>query len=529
MKNALTVDVEEWFQVSNLEGAVPRESWPSMPSRVEASTRELLDLFDERKARGTFFVLGWVAQRHPDLVREIVARGHEVASHGFAHELVYRLTPESFARDLDRAREAIENASGVIPRGYRAPSFSIVPRSFWALDVLARPQRRGGGRGVPADLPTLRDAERISRNERARRAGRALRSSLGNRRGAAARARRGDREDHALREPRRHEAQAAPHARGIRVRADGTLLEGLSRNRLAPSSGGFMNRKRLASLVTPAIILGAWIVIYARLIPELVFDWASEGDFSHGFLVPLAVLALIAVRVRRLRRIPPSPGFAGAFVLACAIVILLIGSAASELYLQRSSMIPFLWGWVWLLEGPSRARLLSFPIVFLMFMIPPPGIVWSAISLPLQLLASQAAEASLHLAGIPVLREGNVIHLEHHSLEVASACSGIRSLIALLALAALLADGTFSGDGAPRTLYAKGLLVLLAVPVAVLVNALRVSSAAFVATAAGRETVDRFHEISGFATFILAFALLAAGKGVLRWIEERPLWRSASS
>jgi polysaccharide deacetylase family protein (PEP-CTERM system associated) len=137
MKNALTVDVEEWFQVSNFDDVVPRDTWESMPSRVEASTRELLDLFDEYGARGTFFVLGWVAERHPELVREIGARGHDLASHGFGHDLVYRLSPESFAKDLDRSCAVIEAASGVAPRGYRAPSFSIDARSFWALEVLA--------------------------------------------------------------------------------------------------------------------------------------------------------------------------------------------------------------------------------------------------------------------------------------------------------------------------------------------------------------------------------------------------------
>lgn len=137
MNNALTVDVEEWFQVSNFDRVVPRESWASMPSRVESSTRELLDLFDETGAKGTFFVLGWVAERSPDLVREIRARGHEIASHGYGHELVYTLSPDAFARDVERAHAAIEHAAGVAPRGYRAPSFSIDRRSFWALDVLA--------------------------------------------------------------------------------------------------------------------------------------------------------------------------------------------------------------------------------------------------------------------------------------------------------------------------------------------------------------------------------------------------------
>jgi polysaccharide deacetylase family protein (PEP-CTERM system associated) len=135
--NALSVDVEDWFQVSNFDDIVARETWDSLPSRVERNTRRLLDLFDSKGAKGTFFVLGWIAERFPHLVREIRERGHDLASHGFGHELVWRQSPEAFASDLQRARRAIESATGVTPRGYRAPSFSIDRRSFWAFEVLA--------------------------------------------------------------------------------------------------------------------------------------------------------------------------------------------------------------------------------------------------------------------------------------------------------------------------------------------------------------------------------------------------------
>ncbi len=138
MRNALTVDLEDWFQVSNFDSIVSRGEWEGMPSRVEGNTRRLLDLFDEADARGTFFVLGWIAERFPGLVREVRESGHDVASHGWGHELVYRLTPESFAEDLRRSIASIRAACGVEPHGYRAPSFSIDRRSFWAVDVLAR-------------------------------------------------------------------------------------------------------------------------------------------------------------------------------------------------------------------------------------------------------------------------------------------------------------------------------------------------------------------------------------------------------
>ena len=133
---ALTVDVEEYFQVSNFDSIIDRDDWGALPSRVVAATRRLLDLFDAHGHHATFFVLGWVAERHGDLVREIEARGHELACHGFGHELLYEIGPERFRSDLRRARAAIEDAAGVAVRGYRAPSYSITDRSGWALRIL---------------------------------------------------------------------------------------------------------------------------------------------------------------------------------------------------------------------------------------------------------------------------------------------------------------------------------------------------------------------------------------------------------
>jgi polysaccharide deacetylase family protein (PEP-CTERM system associated) len=135
--NALSVDLEEYFQVSNFDGVIPRDSWDGLASRVGDSTRRLLDLFDRTGSRSTFFVLGWVAERHPGLVRTIADRGHEIACHGYGHELVYEIGPERFREDLGRARAAIEDAVGQPVRGYRAPSYSITHRSLWALETLA--------------------------------------------------------------------------------------------------------------------------------------------------------------------------------------------------------------------------------------------------------------------------------------------------------------------------------------------------------------------------------------------------------
>jgi polysaccharide deacetylase family protein (PEP-CTERM system associated) len=135
--NALTVDVEDYFQVSAFDEFVPRSEWASFESRVCANTDRLLRIFDGAGVRGTFFVLGWVAEHYPELVRRIHRAGHELASHSYGHALVYDSTPEQFRADLRRAQAAIESASGVRVRGYRAPSYSITERSLWALDVLA--------------------------------------------------------------------------------------------------------------------------------------------------------------------------------------------------------------------------------------------------------------------------------------------------------------------------------------------------------------------------------------------------------
>ena len=134
--NAMSVDVEDYFQVSAFDQAVSRDQWDRFESRVSANTERVLATLARRSTRATFFVLGWVAERYPALVRQIADRGHEIASHGYDHRLVFDLTPEEFRADLRRARAAIESAAGVQVRGYRAPSFSITARSLWALDVL---------------------------------------------------------------------------------------------------------------------------------------------------------------------------------------------------------------------------------------------------------------------------------------------------------------------------------------------------------------------------------------------------------
>ncbi len=137
MQNALSVDIEDWFQVGAFETTIRREDWDSLELRVEANTDAVLALFDEAGVKGTFFTLGWVAERCPALVARIVAGGHEVASHGWDHRRVFQMTSQEFAADLARTRACLEDLSGQRVTGYRAPSFSIDARTPWAHEILA--------------------------------------------------------------------------------------------------------------------------------------------------------------------------------------------------------------------------------------------------------------------------------------------------------------------------------------------------------------------------------------------------------
>jgi polysaccharide deacetylase family protein (PEP-CTERM system associated) len=137
MLNVLTIDVEEYFHATEVQTSLGQSQWTSLQSRVEHQTNKTLEILDKKKVKGTFFVLGWVADHHPDVVRAIVAAGHEIGCHSYAHRLVYDLTPAEFRQDTLRAVAAIEDSCGIRPRVYRAPSYSITRNSLWALEVLA--------------------------------------------------------------------------------------------------------------------------------------------------------------------------------------------------------------------------------------------------------------------------------------------------------------------------------------------------------------------------------------------------------
>ncbi len=134
--NAMTIDVEDYFQVSAFEGSIDRRDWDNLPCRIERNMDVILSMLDEADVKATFFTLGWIADRYPGVVRNIISNGHELASHGYGHQRASDLDREQFRQDVDRAKKILEDQSGQTVGGYRAPSFSISDRNRWAIDVL---------------------------------------------------------------------------------------------------------------------------------------------------------------------------------------------------------------------------------------------------------------------------------------------------------------------------------------------------------------------------------------------------------
>lgn len=273
-----------------------------------------------------------------------------------------------------------------------------------------------------------------------------------------------------------------------------------------------------AALAGFGVLLAAGLVLYGAVLGKLVRDWAASDDYSHGFVVgPLALY--FAWRQRnRLAALAPSPSNMGLLLVVAGLATLGAGVLGSELFLQRSSLLLVIAGTIVFLAGWPHLRRLAFPVLFLLLAIPIPSIVFNQIAFPLQLLASHAGEAALRVAGIPVLREGNVITLSTTTLQVAEACSGIRSLISLLTLAIVLGCFTLH-----RT-AARVLLAAASVPVAIGANAARVAGTGLAAHYLGAEAAEGFfHTFSGWLVFLVAFLLLWAVRAVLlRAFPQRP-------
>jgi exosortase len=244
----------------------------------------------------------------------------------------------------------------------------------------------------------------------------------------------------------------------------------------------------------------------------LTADWSTDDNYSHGFfIVPLAAFFAWERRAR-LKALPVRPSVLGLVTILASLGVLVGGILGAELFLSRISMIGVLVGTVLFVLGWQHLRALVFPIAFLLLMIPIPAILFNQIAFPLQLLASQAGEAALRAFSIPILREGNVMILASTTLEVAEACSGIRSIMSLLTLG--IVYGYFID---PRG-GVRVLLALATVPIAIFTNGLRVAGTGIAAHYYGNAAAEGFlHTFSGWLIFAAAFVLLlGASKAILR-------------
>jgi exosortase len=244
-------------------------------------------------------------------------------------------------------------------------------------------------------------------------------------------------------------------------------------------------------------------MVYWPVLLSLVRQWHEDANYSHGFLIPVLSAYFLWERRQRLTAVPLSPTWWGFPVLLMGAVMLIFGQVGAELFLQRVSLLVVIAGVVLMVAGREVIRVCRFPIAFLVFMIPLPIIVLNAVAFPLQLFAAQTATASLVALDIPVLREGNIISLASTTLEVAEACSGIRSLMALIAL------GTVYAYFAERTMWKRWVIIMAAVPVAIAANAFRVAGTGVLAHYFGDDAAQGFyHDFSGWLVFVVAFVLL---------------------
>ncbi len=250
---------------------------------------------------------------------------------------------------------------------------------------------------------------------------------------------------------------------------------------------------------------GGVLWLYAAVLPGLMRQWANDEDYSHGFFVlPLAAY-FVWERRHQLQQTAPRPSAFGLALLVGSLLCFVAGQFGSELFLSRVSLIGVLAGLVLFLAGWTHLRLLAFPLAFLALMIPLPEIIFNRITFPLQMFASQIGEVVIAASGVPVMREGNVLLLPNRALEVAEACSGIRSLMSLTMLAVVL--GYFTEH---RT-WARVLIALAAVPIAVAANALRVAGTGLASYWISPAAADGFfHSFSGWLMFIVALVGLLA-------------------
>ncbi|MBN2231704.1 MAG: exosortase/archaeosortase family protein [Deltaproteobacteria bacterium] len=256
-------------------------------------------------------------------------------------------------------------------------------------------------------------------------------------------------------------------------------------------------------------------VLYAPIVPGMVADWSHDPNYSHGFLVPFMAGWLIWQRRERLAAAPVETGRAGLVLVLLGLALLVFGWAGVEFFTMRGSLVVLLMGVVWFWFGPRIGRILFLPLAFLFFMVPLPYIVYDALAFPLKLFVTKVSVAGLKWLGVVVWREGNIIQFPDLVLEVADACSGLRSLVSLLAL------GVFYGATTLRRGWPLIVLMLLVVPIAVVSNIFRVLGTGLLSRHFGAAAAEGFfHEFAGLAVFVVAFTLLIVTGGILKRISS---------
>jgi exosortase len=287
---------------------------------------------------------------------------------------------------------------------------------------------------------------------------------------------------------------------------------------VAPPSQGLGDRVSWWRIGVLFILIG-WL--YGSILVHLAMQWWRDPNFSHGFLVPLFSLFVLWKDWDRISRFPPAPSFWGLIVVSFALCLLLAGVLGAELFLSRISLLLLLAGLIVFFRGWRLFRAVLFPWAFLFLMIPIPAIIFNQITFPLQLLASRLAASVLPLLGVPVLRQGNIINLPAMPLEVAEACSGIRSLLSLATLSIMY------GYLMESRISIRLLLALASIPIAVLANSLRIVGAGLLVQYWGQDAAEGFfHTFSGWLVFVVSLILLFAMHQLFIFIagrvEERP-------
>ncbi len=268
------------------------------------------------------------------------------------------------------------------------------------------------------------------------------------------------------------------------------------------------------------ILLGSFLLVglgglYWPFLQNLVSDWSTNDDYSHGYFIPLITIFFIYHFRDELKKIEIRPNSLGILFVLAGLCQLIIGKIGSEFFLQRTSLIVVLLGVVLFIFGTGYFKKLLIPILYLLFMIPLPAIIWNKIAFPMQLFASGLTEKIVYALGIPIFREGNVLHLTETTLEVVAACSGLRSLMTMFALSAALAFIS------PLPRWKKILLFLTAVPAAIIANITRLTGTALLASRYGSDVAQGFlHDLSGIVVFVLGLTILIGVNTLLMKTNE---------